>query len=110
MRRVSGKRDKSVVHHLIEAGDVFGGIGGAPALLSAPDVRRAVLQQIASLIGQKSPTSPTGQSIRPCDSPAIKVYTVRCILAVYVICLTGQTQRYRSSGLGSQAKTSTTQN
>ena len=90
MRKVSGKRDESVVHHLREAGDVLGGIGGAPALLCAPDVRRAVLQQLALLIGQTSPSSPTRPSIRPCDSPAIKVCTVWCILAMFATCLTGR--------------------
>ncbi|SLM38569.1 hypothetical protein LPUS_08828 [Lasallia pustulata] len=69
----SKKRDESVLHHLREAGDVFGGIGGAPALHSALDVRRQVLQQLASYIGPTSPSSPTRPSIRPCDSLAIKI-------------------------------------
>lgn len=82
MRKLSGKRDESVVHHLREAGDVIGGIGGAPALLSAPDVRKAVLQQLALLIGQTSPSNPKRPSISLCDSPAIKVCAMRYILPV----------------------------
>ncbi|MCJ1303346.1 hypothetical protein MMC08_006155 [Hypocenomyce scalaris] len=75
MRKLSGKREESVLQHLREAGDTIGGIGGAPALLSAPEVRVAVLQQLALLIGQTSPTSLTRPPIRPSDAPAIKVQT-----------------------------------